>query len=222
VPLRLRRPPSLGVASRGGAAWPAILLLAALFGAPCVGRADPCPTANAPARARERDLGELERALDAWGDWLEIRPGQRAWRPREVEPDWLPYFRGCWRWDGRSWSWVTDEPWGNVTYHLGRWTLHAAYGWLWVPGRTWGPAWVAWRRDGEVVGWAPLPPAGGPSMASWTFVPADDFQERWVDTVAVARAHVPALLLRMRGGPVAARPRSARSRPATDQRMAAR
>ena len=59
-------------------------------------------------------------------------------------------------------------------------------------------------------------------MASWTFVPADDFQERWVDTVAVARAHVPALLLRMRG-PVAARPRSSpRSRPATDQRMAAR
>jgi hypothetical protein len=175
--------------------------------------------ASAPARAR--DLGELERALGAWGDWLELRPGLRAWRPSGVDADWLPYFRGCWSWDGLSWSWVTDEPWGDVTYHFGRWTLHAAYGWVWLPGRTWGPAWVAWRRNSEVVGWAPLPPAGAPSMASWTFVPADDFQGKWIDTVAVARARVPAVLLRLRG-PGGTRRRSRPSRPAACARVAAR
>jgi hypothetical protein len=31
-------------------------------------------------------------------------------------------------------------------------------GWVWVPGREWGPAWVDWRRGTRYFGWAPLPP----------------------------------------------------------------
>jgi hypothetical protein len=46
---------------------------------------------------------------------------------------------------------------------------------VWVPGRVWGPAWVAWRSGGGYYGWAPL----GPSISIninfpsfyWTFVP---------------------------------------------------
>ncbi len=46
---------------------------------------------------------------------------------------------------------------------------------MWVPGRVWGPAWVAWRSGGGYYGWAPL----GPSVSIninfpsffWTFVP---------------------------------------------------
>ena len=31
-----------------------------------------------------------------------------------------------------------------------------SYGWVWVPGYEWGPAWVSWRTGGDYVGWAPL------------------------------------------------------------------
>ena len=31
-------------------------------------------------------------------------------------------------------------------------------GWVWVPGREWGPGWVSWRRGSDHCGWAPLPP----------------------------------------------------------------
>ena len=31
-------------------------------------------------------------------------------------------------------------------------------GWCWVPGYTWGPAWVSWRYGDGYCGWAPLPP----------------------------------------------------------------
>ncbi len=32
------------------------------------------------------------------------------------------------------------------------------YGWVWVPGNVWAPAWVSWRTANSYVGWAPLPP----------------------------------------------------------------
>jgi hypothetical protein len=36
-----------------------------------------------------------------------------------------------------------------------------SYGWVWVPGTEWAPAWVAWRYTDDYVGWAPLPPSAG-------------------------------------------------------------
>jgi hypothetical protein len=33
------------------------------------------------------------------------------------------------------------------------------YGWVWVPGYDWAPAWVSWRHADGFAGWAPLPPA---------------------------------------------------------------
>jgi hypothetical protein len=32
------------------------------------------------------------------------------------------------------------------------------YGWVWIPGQVWAPAWVVWRWGDGWVGWAPLPP----------------------------------------------------------------
>ena len=32
----------------------------------------------------------------------------------------------------------------------------ATHGWYWIPGRTWGPAWVSWAVGGGYVGWCPL------------------------------------------------------------------
>jgi hypothetical protein len=36
--------------------------------------------------------------------------------------------------------------------------MHPHCGWVWLPDRVWGPAWVTWRQGGDACGWAPLPP----------------------------------------------------------------
>ncbi len=173
-----------------------LVLAAAAWTLPALASGKPCPPPSAPTSAEER--GYLGRALVRWGDWVDAPPHGRAWRPGQVDPEWRPYLHGCWSSGEGGWSWVTDEPWGGLTYHYGRWTFHGSWGWVWVPGRAWGTAWVAWRRDREVVGWAPLPPAGAPSMAFWTFVPAARFQGEWADSVALPRPRIPALLMRTR------------------------
>src|SRR6266496_1683468 len=33
------------------------------------------------------------------------------------------------------------------------------YGWVWIPGTVWAPAWVTWTYNDNYVGWAPLPPS---------------------------------------------------------------
>jgi hypothetical protein len=54
------------------------------------------------------------------------------------------------------------------------------YGWMWVPGYEWAPAWVSWRRNDDYYGWAPLNPSVtvGANVSSynpptnyWCFVP---------------------------------------------------
>jgi hypothetical protein len=54
--------------------------------------------------------------------------------------------------------WASDEEFGWATDHYGRWFFDDRYGWVWVPGNDWAPAWVSWRSGGGYVGWAPLPP----------------------------------------------------------------
>jgi hypothetical protein len=60
-----------------------------------------------------------------------------------------------------GWTWASNEPFGWATYHYGRWAWDSRFGWLWVPGTIWGPAWVSWQYGGGYVGWAPLPPTVG-------------------------------------------------------------
>ena len=77
-------------------------------------------------------------------------------------PDWRPYFNeGHWVYTDEGWSWQSDYPWGEYAFHYGRWFRDARYGWTWMPGYNYGPAWVSWRHaEGEgFCGWAPLPPA---------------------------------------------------------------
>jgi len=47
---------------------------------------------------------------------------------------------------------------GWAPFHYGRWRRHSMYGWIWMPGTVWGPAWVSWRHCDAAIGWAPLPP----------------------------------------------------------------
>src|SRR5262249_23935328 len=76
-----------------------------------------------------------------------------------VDPFWRPYTVGRWAWSDYGWTWVSDEPFGWAAYHYGRWTRAPRYGWVWIPGDVWAPAWVAWRQGPGMVGWAPLPPS---------------------------------------------------------------
>jgi hypothetical protein len=53
---------------------------------------------------------------------------------------------------------MSNEPFGWITYHYGRWYYDNYYGWVWMPDDVWAPAWVEWRYDDDYIGWAPLPP----------------------------------------------------------------
>ena len=97
--------------------------------------------------------------LEPYGDWIETRDYGYVYRPREATgPRWRPYLNGHWVYTDAGWTWISDEPFGWATYHYGRWTRIRTVGWVWVPGDEWAPAWVSWRKGGDYVGWAPLPP----------------------------------------------------------------
>ncbi len=97
-------------------------------------------------------------SLSPYGRWVDAGPYGWCWTPYDVSADWRPYDDGRWTYTDVGWAWDSDEPWGWACYHYGRWFYQADYGWLWMPGQDWAPAWVAWRYGDDWVGWAPLPP----------------------------------------------------------------
>jgi len=133
--------------------------------------------------------------LSSYGDWVVVANHGRVWRPR-VAAGWRPYYYGRWEWTNEGWLWVSDEPWGWAAYHYGRWTHDPYYGWIWVPGYEWAPAWVSWRYSGDAIGWAPLAPGFSLYVSTypfidfwWTFVPTVRFVSVPVYTVAFAPVH---------------------------------
>jgi hypothetical protein len=103
-------------------------------------------------------FGAFYSSLAPHGEWISMDAGVYAWHPHSVEADWRPYTAGKWVWTDDGWYWASDEPWGWATYHYGRWYYDDNYGWVWIPGYDWAPAWVEWRYGGDYVGWAPLGP----------------------------------------------------------------
>lgn len=96
--------------------------------------------------------------LAPYGDWILIEPYGWVWTPWGTPSGWRPYTVGRWVYTAHGWTWVSEWPWGWAPFHYGRWTWHPHWGWLWIPGRVWAPAWVVWRYGPGWVGWAPLPP----------------------------------------------------------------
>jgi hypothetical protein len=126
-------------------------------------------------------LSTFEAPLAAQGEWTTLGSYGPVWRPR-VAAGWRPYYYGRWEWTTEGWLWVSDEPFGWATYHYGRWAFDRGFGWYWVPGYQWAPAWVSWRYSGDVVGWAPLAPGFSLYVTDlafadfwWTFVPSGRF-----------------------------------------------
>jgi hypothetical protein len=101
---------------------------------------------------------ENDPSLSSAGVWFDSPQYGRIWRPTQVQMNWQPYLYGRWAYTAAGWAWVSDEPFGWATYHYGRWAVLDDGGWAWLPGRVWGPAWVAWRYDAGYAAWCPLGP----------------------------------------------------------------
>lgn len=153
-----------------------------------------------PELARAEVSGAVSLSFDSrlapYGEWVVVAHHGRVWRPRGVAAGWRPYYHGRWVWTDDGWFWDSTEPWGWATYHYGRWYVDPAFGWVWVPGNAWAPAWVTWRFGGGAIGWAPLLPgfsvwwtAGYPvHQSAWVFVPERRFVGARVERVAFSPA----------------------------------
>ncbi len=100
-------------------------------------------------------------SLSPYGDWVLLDTHGWGWLPRGVGLGWRPYTHGSWIHTAFGWTWHSDWAWGWAPFHYGRWTHHDHHGWVWIPGRRWAPAWVAWRAGDGYFGWAPLPASVG-------------------------------------------------------------
>ena len=113
------------------------------------------------------------------GVWVDVGSYGRCWHPSGVAVGWRPYCEGEWVWTDCGWYWESDEPWAWACYHYGWWVMDPVYGWIWVPGIEWAPAWVSWRVGDGYIGWAPLAPHGvsvSVSAPAFVFVKADHFE----------------------------------------------
>jgi len=96
--------------------------------------------------------------LSPSGTWFTHPVWGDVWQP-DAGPDFRPYFDGYWEYTSDHGSlWISNEPFGDIVYHYGRWVFDRSDGWLWVPGYVWGPSWVVWRANQYYVGWLPMPP----------------------------------------------------------------
>jgi hypothetical protein len=93
--------------------------------------------------------------FNEYGDWRNEPTYGYVWYPR-ARAGWRPYYYGRWTtlrpW---GWTWIGSDPWAWPTHHYGRWGFSAG-SWFWIPGRTWGPAWVSWAYAPGYVSWCPL------------------------------------------------------------------
>jgi FecR protein len=107
------------------------------------------------SRYLDRSLAYADDDLAQNGSWTYVSGFNTwAWRPR-VSTGWRPYFYGEWMHGlGGSLVWVSYEPWGWVPYHYGRWAFDSIYGWVWLPGTGYSPAWVYWMYGDGYIGWA--------------------------------------------------------------------
>ncbi len=110
---------------------------------------------GASSRYLDRSLAYYDDDLAGHGSWTFITGFGYGWRPF-VAAGWRPYYYGSWTYShGGCLTWVSYEPWGWVPYHYGRWAYDPIYGWFWLPGAAYAPAWVYWWYSPGYIGWAP-------------------------------------------------------------------
>ncbi len=122
---------------------------------------EPAATETVVNPPQQVNITYFENTLAPYGTWVDVPDYGRCWQPTVViiNRDWRPYSdRGRWAYTSAGWYWQSDYSWGWAPFHYGRWHQDHRVGWVWVPGSTWGPAWVSWRYTDSYYGWAPLPP----------------------------------------------------------------
>ncbi len=175
----------------------------------------PAPPAIAmPPSPGRLDARVMALALEGHGRWIETPRYGPVWQPDAArEPTFVPYLtRGRWVASSTGWFWRSDDAWGAITFHYGRWaSIDGA--WTWVPGAAFSPAWVSWREGNGWVGWTPSPPEGDTSSAPFVYVSADSLGADGVAQRAVQGAAAVSLFALT---PSAAAP-STRSARSTDE-----
>ena len=184
------------------------------------------------------DFPTFHDALSPYGNWVDL-PGRTVWVPNAavVGAHFRPYDSGGrWVYTDEGWYFETAWGWGAIPFHYGRWMFEAPYGWVWVAGYDWAPAWVDWSYGGGYVGWAPLPPSGVSveiDSPHWYYVEERHFAEPHVaiHVLPVARAHYAATVAlpiraphatgRWYAGPAAASVSRASGRPIYTARISA-
>ncbi len=141
----------------------------------------------------EIGVGYFYDYLSPFGNWVNLSPWGFVWCPGGAGFGWQPYSHGEWLWTDDGWLWDSFYEWGWAPFHYGRWGWDDGLGWFWVPGSTWGPAWVTWCWNDLYFGWAPLPPGAlfqaGIGIGSvpyipdrfWCFVDGRNFLGRDID-----------------------------------------
>jgi hypothetical protein len=165
--------------------------LAALATAPFAPGLDALvPRAHAQQHAQEPTIEQFKSILQNFGSFVAHQRYGEVWVPSSnvVPHGWKPYPACNWVYD-RTYGWFYDDrtEWGRIVHHYGRWGFDEQMGWVWVPGRQFSPAHVAWRVSDQWVGWAPLPPDQDAQTAQaasfnndrfWTFVQANQLGSR--------------------------------------------
>lgn len=108
--------------------------------------------------------------LAPYGSWVGVGSYGRCFVPR-VAAGWAPYVDGQWVYTDYGWTWVSSDPFGDIPFHYGSWTWADPYGWVWVPGTVWAPAWVTWAYGDDYVGWAPVPPSFALTVSGYVGAP---------------------------------------------------
>ncbi len=144
------------------------------------------PESGPPDRPEIKAVEDFFEPLSQHGVWLHLGEMGWCWQPSSVADDWRPYTVGHWTQTDDGPYWVSDEPWAWACYHYGRWFKDLTHGWLWKPGTEWAPAWVTFRENEDVIGWAPIPPLEEIYVeevyipaTTYVFVDAWDFWSPW-------------------------------------------
>jgi hypothetical protein len=142
-----------------------------------VGISTTAPVRRAPPQFDDADADAIRLFYDVlapYGSWSDDARLGLVWTPardllgEDFARSFVPYAtHGRWTYregsteGAHEYVWVSDLPWGWVTFHYGRWA-YTGHGWAWVAGRRYAGAWVDWRTPGPndaIVGWGPMPPS---------------------------------------------------------------
>lgn len=168
-----------------------LLGTALVLGVPLVGN-------RGASYAQSVTLEVFHTSLGRHGRWMTVEGYGEVWHPERLPSGWQPYMVGRWGYTDYGWTWISFDPWGDITYHYGTWMFLDRIEWVWVPGYVWAPAWVTFSYSDEFIGWAPIPPTVVISVSGFSepvtvrenffvFVPARSFVNVDVRTVRVPR-----------------------------------